>query len=369
MNIIPQFLSQVTRASPAVVTIPPWPGLSSNPVGFSAAPGFSSLTAWPGGTGSQTVSNGTNAQSGSGTTNDPWIFSFYDFDSGPSTTAGTLISASNAKFIGCRFQSNDRANYNVQCTGANITFSYCSVTPRVAVVSAVPFAAWPAASAGLQKTGDGTGYQIGGNSGYQYGLNITAGGPLTADHCDIWGFGNAIVFYTTTAQMTISDCWIHDAADAALQAYHTDGPGYLNGGAPPSNITINHCTIASIGNTNGIAFQAASSAYDNIAVTNCYMSGFGDLVDICHNVASSTRLSFTDNTIATDLPWLFGPLYANFATTFTQASNPTNLWRRNVFKVYPGTSTIGGQTFSWVVGDDGKFVLPNQTLNAIDWAL
>jgi hypothetical protein len=36
--------------------------------------------------------------------------------------------------------------------------------------------------------------------------------------------------------MTVENSWIHDAADAAAQMYHTDGPGYLNGGTAPQNI-------------------------------------------------------------------------------------------------------------------------------------
>ena len=335
-----------------------FPGQASNPVGYAAAPG------WPGSF--TTTLNGAQTFSQVGTQANPVIIQFTDVNAGAS---GTQVTGSWIKFVGCRFQSNQVGFFNVLLqTGSNITFSYCSVTPLASLATAPPNAAWPAASAGQQKTGNGTGFQISGNNGYQYGFHISGGGPYTIDHCDIWGFGNAIDILNTTQQITINACWIHDAADAAAQGYHTDGPGYLNGGAPPPNISVTNCTIASIGNTNGIAFQAASSPYNNITVTGNFMSGFGNLVDMCHAVAGSTNLTFTNNTFGTDLPWVFGPLYANFTVPFTKASNPTNSWSGNLFKVLAGTSTIPGQTFSWTAGDDGKFLWPDSTLHAADFA-
>ena len=199
-----------------------FPGQTGNPVGYAAAPGYpGSLKSCPSGTLSQ-----------SGTTSTPLVYSFCDFVPTPSTS-GTLITGSHLKFIGCRFQSNDVENYNVQTTGSDITFEYSSVTPLVSLASAPPHEAWPSAGAGMQLIGNGSGYQIDGNDGYEYGINIPSGGPVTIDHSDIWGFGNAVVFYSTTAQMTVTNTWIHDAADAAAQKYHTDGPGYLNGGTAP----------------------------------------------------------------------------------------------------------------------------------------
>lgn len=337
-----------------------WPGQPGNPVGFLAAPGFISLTAWPGGTGAKTLSDGTNATSGSGTALDPWIFKFFDFDA---LTGGTLLSLSHAKFIGCLFQSNQVANYNVQTTGSDITLSYCSIVPRVTLHAAPPNAAWPSASAGQQQVGNGTGYQISGNNGYQYGLNITSGGPVTADHCDIWGFGNAVVFYSTTAQMTISACWIHDAADAAAQSYHTDGPGYLNNGTAPANLLISGSVVASIGNTNAFAFQGASTPFDKINLVGNYLSGFGYAAFLFET--GVTNSAFTDNIFGTDLPWAFGPLHADYTSQYTAS---TNTWRRNKLKVLPGTSKNAGATLTFTSADDGKFLLPGTTLSTTDFA-
>lgn len=329
-----------------------FPGQSNNPVGFAAALGYpGSLTVWPGG--SLT----------SGTPGSPTIYSFYDF------VGGLAISSSfhDITFVGCRFQSNSVANNNTQPQGARIIFLYCSLTPLVSIVTAPPNAAWPSAGAGAQTVTQDSTYMIGGNNGYQYAFHHPDG-PLTADHCDIWGFANAVDFASgTSAQLIFRDCWFHDCAQDQPQGYHQDGPGYLDGGAPQQNILIDHCTVASIGNTNGIAFQAAASPYSNITVQNSFLSGFGYLFDPFHNTSGSTNLSVLGNTFGTDLPWVFGPLYTSVPTLFTQASNPTNLWRGNKLRVLPGTAPIGGSQFSWNAGDNGKYLWPDVTLNSTDW--
>jgi hypothetical protein len=58
---------------------------------------------------------------------------------------------------------------------------------------------------------------------------------------------------------------------------------------------------ATIGNTNGIALQAATSPYVNITVSGNYISGFGYSVDMCHETTGSTHLTFTNNVLGTDL--------------------------------------------------------------------
>lgn len=372
-----------------------FPGQSGNLVGFAATPtstpaafttangqtwpgAYSSLTAWPGGTGAQTLSGGTNATSGAGTAGNPWVFAFYDFDA---LTSGTLLSLTNAIFVGCRFQSNQVNNYNVAVTGSNVTFIYCSFVPRTALWTSPPNGAWPSAGSGLgiksnsaSYTNTG-GYCVPSSDGYQFGVSISTGSVIL-DHCDLWGFGNAVNYASSsTSAMTVSDCWIHDAANCNVTPpggstnYHTDGPGYLNGGIAPSNITIKHNTIASIGNTNGLAFQATTATYSNISVTNNYFSGFADVVDMCHTTSGSTNLTFTDNIISTNLAWLNGPIYftsgAANDTLFTIASNPTNLWRRNKLDVPAGTAQyVTGVTQA----NNGNYIWPDSTLSTSDWS-
>ena len=376
-----------------------WPGQSGNQVGFAATPAsvpaaftaangqtwpgaFSSLTAWPGGTGAQTISAGTFATSGAGTAGNPYVFAFRDFDA---LTSGTIISLANSIFVGCRFQSNSVNNANLHCTVNNVNFIYCSITPRAALWSSPPNAAWPSAGAGLQiHTGSAAytntgGYCVPSTDGYQFGVS-SASTQMTLDHCDIWGFGNSFdINVGSTATIKLNACWIHDGANCntvipGTTNYHLDGPGYLDGGAAPSNVFITNCTIASIGNTNGIAFQAATTAYSNITVTGNYLSGFAALVDMCHNVTGNNNLTFTDNVFGTDLPWVVfnsviqggTPLYNDFSAQFGNGS--TNLWRRNTLHVLAGTTQVVGTSFTWVPSDSGKFVLPNITLSSSDWS-
>jgi hypothetical protein len=334
-----------------------FPGQPGNLVGYANEPSYpGSLTVWPGGS----LTGGTAAS--------PKTYSYFDFDLG----TGGLSIPSHTVLVGCRFQSNDQGFYNVACTNTgDITFKYCSFTPRVALVGATPpgFTVWPCAGAGLTSKTQVDGVNCtAGAKGYQYGNHITGStqpGNILHDHCDFWGFGNGCdITNASTIQITFQDCWFHDSANAAPNGYHTDGPGYLNGGAPPQNIKVDHCTIASLGNTNGLAFQAASSPYVNLVLTNNYLSGFGYTVDPGHSTAGST-VTFTGNTIATDVPWVYGPIYGSPASIFTSTT-----WQGNKFKVAQLTSpVVDGQTIflGWSTADDGKFLLPNSTLGTTDF--
>ena len=169
----------------------------------------------------------------------------------------------------------------------------------------------------------------------------------------------------TTAQMTVQSSWIHDAADAAAQQYHTDGPGYLNGGTPPQNVSILGNTIASIGNTNGIAFQAATSAYVNVVARGNYLSGFGYTVDmgLPGTTTGDTGIVFEDNVLGTDLPWVYGPVYADETALFQQTGN---VWSGNKLEVLAGTSPISG-SWQWTASDNGLYLWPDTTTHTTDF--
>ena len=334
----------------------PFPGRAGNPVGFAAAPRFPGhLMPWPGGS----FQDGTSQK--------PTVYSFFDFDAGKH---GTRVNGSHIKFVGCRFQSNSLDDFNVQCDSAKeVSFHYCSFTPRATLYNRPPGGSWPSAAAGAQTIKQVRNVNcIDGRSAYQYGLNIQGIGPILVDHCDFWGFGNGgPLFYSTTAQIMVRDCWIHDACDEDPQGYHIDGTGYVNGGTPPSHITIDHCTIASLGNTNALAFQTATSPYHHILVTRNYFSGFGICVDMCHGVSGSNNLRFEGNTFGTDIPWKYFPVYGNPTVLFSRA-NPTNIWKGNRLRVLPGTSPIVEAGFVWVAAQDGYFIWPNNTLHRVDYA-
>jgi hypothetical protein len=340
----------------------PWPGQNGNSVGY-AAYGDGVL----GTTSCGTLTNGTSTSYklyskctvSSGAVNINYaIFSQVDF------TTDTAVSGSNLVFIGCRFQSNSTEYYNVMPTGSNLAFLYSSVTPLASFYTSPPGLTWPSAGAGKNTTVQTTGTNaINGNDGYEYGFNITAGGPVTIDHSDIWGFGNAIVFYSTSTQMTVTNNWIHDAANASPQSYHTDGPGYLNGSDGPSNITIQGNTIASLGNTNGIAFQAATSGYNNMQIFGNYLSGFGYTIAAGQpgNTSFSNSL-IVNNVWGTDVEPVWNPLYDN------GWSGNSSVWACNTLHFLSGTAWTDGDGWTPTSSIDGKYFVPTSGISSsTDW--
>lgn len=348
----PELLKAATVTSNLDITIlqsatGSYPGQSGNSVGYAAAPGY---------TGSLTPYSGSFT---SGST-----YNHLDF---ADINAQGMTGLSNITFNGCRFQSNSQQDTNTKLnTCSNITWNYCSFTPLVSSgYTSPPGAAWPSASAGQQQTNQISGVNsLPCANAYQFGLRFNSGGPYTVDRCDIWGFGNAIDFQSTTSQINIIDCWIHDGAFAGSPcSYHTDGPGYLDNGTGPNNVLISHCTIASIGNTNALAFQAATGGYNNITIQNNYLSGFNVNSDIFHFLDSETNIHFTGNVFGTDLPWSNSPLYADKTAAF---SGSTNTWANNTLNVVAGTSSVGSG-FTWTSGQNGYFFWPNISLHSTDW--
>jgi hypothetical protein len=347
-------------ATPSTTGTVAWPGQAGNPVGYAAAPGYSgtliphATTGW--------VANTT--------------YSFLDVDTG---TGGVSISVSGVTFIGCRFQSNDQGNYNVQVTGANATFKYCTFSPRTAFVASPPGSIWPSAGAGQNTTTFTDGVNCTpGTQGYQYGIQFQGGtGYGTIQHCDIWGFGNSIDLVSAgTNGILIDNNWIHDPANSSPNGYHTDGPGFLNGpssGNPPQNVTISNNTICFIGNTQPLAMQSdtiGARPYANIIVSGNYFSGGSYCTSHYQphqtgvtGVGLTTGCQFVGNILATDIQWYYGPVYSDPTSIYNFASY-SNLWRNNKLRVMPGTVPAAGATFSFTSADDGKYVYPNNTLNA-----
>lgn len=330
-----------------------FPGQPGNPVGHMAAPGYpGSLT--------------PHAPSSfvSGTT-----YSFLDIDTGSGKFIALSLGSSlhDIKFVGCRFQSNNPGS-TVAIQGAqNITFEYCTFAPQVGFYTSPPGAAWPSAG-GINQSSFITDVNcIDGHKGYNFAVYIQSGGPVTMRKCDVWGFGNGCSqIDSTTAPMLFDNCWIHDARNGAVFTDHTDGLGYLLGTGPGcKNVTVQGCTIASIGISNGIAFQDdPTNSYDNNKVIGCYLSGYGFTVDTGHG--KGTRWQFTDNSIATDIQSYWGPIYPNPVSQYT---GTTNVWRRNKLKVKPGSLVRPGSgAMPFTAADDGKFIWPGSTLHTTDFA-
>lgn len=214
----------------------------------------------------------------------------------------------NVTFYGCLFKS--AGSILLGLFGDNIAVDYSSFEPNAA--------APPTTFA----------------QSYQYGIEAdgsyyTHVGKLTVSHSDFWGFGNAIdvTGSTQAAPHVFKDNWIHDAS-ADGGSYHTDGIGTLSGSGVGSYVVIDHNTIESAGNTNGLAFQQGT--YDHFTIKNNLFGGFGYTIALW---APATYTTFTDNTFSTFLKPTFGPLYS---TTFATSTGST--WRRNKWLVPAGAA-------------------------------
>ena len=231
----------------------PFPGQPGNPVGFALRLRASTLEPIQTALGQLSCAESprqlTPLSPGfvNGTPGNPTKIMFVDFDGGGygnSISSDGLGGGGKAihdiTFIGCRFQSCSQAtNYNVECFksgSSNITFSYCSMTPRrtagpfyskvisPAVLDVTVPGAWPSASVGTGAndlgggvspiTGGGAGaYQVPYLSSPETALAIgTAFGTyMIVDHCDLWGSGFAISGAgNSTTPHTITDNWMHD---------------------------------------------------------------------------------------------------------------------------------------------------------------
>ena len=288
-----------------------WPDQTNT--GYRHAPGCTGpLTPWSGGT----------IQSG-------MTYSCIDF--APGLSVGAMSApVQNVTFRGCRFHGVAVGNALVVLYGDNISFDYCSFEPGA---TAPPCAYEQSYQYGLA-----------GNGGYYSVIE-----QLTVTHCDFWGFGNAIDTQGSTRAKphVFRDNWIHDASADGGGMYHTDGIGAESGVGTGSYVVIDHNTIESQGNTNGIAYQAGH--YDHFTMTRNLFGGFGYTVAL---LGGATDTTFTDNTFSTRLAVDWGPLYGS---DFWTTSGST--WRRNRWKV-PSGAAWGNPAH------DGWFWVPDASGNS-----
>jgi len=205
-----------------------------------------------------------------------------------------------------------------------------------------------------------------GNNGYQYGLviNSNSAGPVSIDHLDAWGGGQDGVEFraASTAQISLTNSWIHDLENSAPNGFHSDGVGFMQGTAGPSNILIQGNTIASLGNSDGVAFQAATSGYSNLQIIGNYLSGYGYTADLCSpGSVPCTNSSFKSNVFGTDIEPVFGPNYG----AWTQA---TNVWKCNTISVRSGTTWNPSNNVStWGLASNGISWAPSAGQDNCYW--
>jgi len=340
----------------------PWPGQPGNPVGHTAWSGWTgSFNTTPCGARSSGTSwaNATVVQNCTYSTAQTISCNYCEFI-GVDFNAGagvTQVNGNHIMFIGCRFQSNDVAGGNVGAPTSFVYFFYDSFTPLASLSTSPPGYTWPSAGAGANSTTISSGANaINGNDGYEYGINlISSSGNVWIDHCDFWGFGDAIVLPSgSSGQITITNNQMHDIADPSIQGYHTDGPGYSNGATGPSNVTIIGNTIAMLGNTNALALQAATGGYQNIYVASNFWSGDNATISWCHpGSVQCTNSYFYANTFGTDVKD-FGAIYSPGASIGSGSA-----WACNTIEVRSGTTWTNNDGWTPTSAMNGQYFVDN----------
>jgi hypothetical protein len=269
---------------------------------------------------------------------------------------GYLGVGDNLTFVGCLFEGTQPNDNLVQIYSATkCTFRYCTFKPN-------QFSAPPGNNGTItsSKTAPGTPY----SQSWQLIANMVAGTVTTFDHCDFWGGAGVQTTGGVDALNpgTFKDCYMHDCADndgSGGSGYHHDWVGPDSEGGSHDTL-VDHCTIASLGNTNAIALQG-SSTYNRITVKNSYFSGFGYTLSFGATTPwQDTNMTVTDNIFSTELDVLFGPLYGNN----WNSGGGTNTWQRNRYQVRSGDQDTG-----WTTADHGKYWWPTDNLShATDYA-
>ena len=257
----------------------------------------------------------------------------------------------NWTFNGCVFDNGGggkgEANFILQsylptaCTWNYCTFKPCDFTlppgndGSVSTSHTYPGTPWLSSYQSFNSNGNGA----------QTGLAV-----VHRYHCDIWGnAGMQDVFNGTAGDHVILDwCYIHDQADTNWSTgkaagvpdsdlYHHDGIG-PDGNSGSRWINITNCTVASLGSTNAIAFQG-TPCRDHV-ITGNYLAGFGITVSLGGpGMATDTNITFTDNVLSAEVPFIFRPLY--LGTNWDSAGRGM-VWRRNRFQFFPGDPTTTG---------------------------
>jgi hypothetical protein len=290
--------------------------------GLSAYPG--SLTDWQ---------SGMNANTYMGITfPDNSVISYKHF------VGKVGIFGKNLTFVGCLFEGTEPNDNLVQVyTPDKVKFLYTTFKP-------VSYATPPGndGTVSSSHTSPGTPF----NQSWQLATTM-AESVVTMDHDDIWGnAGMEMVTGLPGQPSTWTNNYIHDAADTANNVYHHDGIGpQSEGNGGP--MVVDHNTIATLGNTNGLALQG-SGIYDHISVTNNYISGWGYALAF-GTQNNATNITVTGNIFSTELNQLYGFLYGGIWGGTSHGST----WRNNQVQVRTGDGNK-----SYGTSDSGKYYWP-----------
>lgn len=252
----------------------------------------------------------------------------------------------NLTFVGCEFsgtQPNDNL-IQIYCA-TKVTFKHCTFRPYS--YTAPPGNDGTVSSA---KTSPGTPYL----QSWQL-LSRMVAGQTIFENCNIWGGAGAPLTggVDITHQSLFKNCYFHDCADndgSGGSLYHHDLLGPDSEGGSHDTL-IQHCTFASVGNTQGVALQG-SSTYNRITVEDSYLSGLGYTLSLGNTEPwAGTNIIVRRNIFSAEMPNLFGPLYGNL-----WANGNGNLWEGNKFQVRAGDSK------PMPVSEHGKFWWPTDNV-------
>ena len=331
---------------------------SGTPVrGGPSNTGFLNHPSWPG-----SFTGGVNSSSPTYTTGQ--TVNFVDFTNG--AQAGTSsVAANNVTFNGCRFQfsanvSNQGNNSSAQALlyGDNITFNYCTFQPFVSNYAT-----------------ELTGEEINGSRstyveyGKAYEFAIVGDGAfnthvaqLTVDHCDFWGFGNALQLAGSTVAKphVVRYCWFHHGGDPFVENVTADqihNDCWLCNDGNYFGAQCLYNTMEIWGNTNLLAWQGAG-AYDDGVIVGNQFSGDQESTVISDS-GTSVRVTFTDNIFSTRIGRTVGSgdLIRSWAVS---DSGTGSLWRRNRWKVAALAATGNYPASNWGSPSwDGQYWYPS----------
>ncbi len=248
------------------------------------------------------------------------------------------IFGKNLTFVGCLFEGTEPNDNMVQVyTPDKIKFLYTTFKPS-------SYSTPPGNSGAVSSSHTAPGTPF--NQSWQL-VTTMQESVATMDHNDIWGnAGMEVVTGFPGQPSTWTNNYIHDAADNANNVYHHDGIGpQSDGNGGP--MYIDHNTIASLGNTNGLALQG-TGIYDHISFTNNYVSGWGYALSI-GTQNNATNITVSGNIFSTELNQLYGFLYGGIWGGTTRGSS----WRNNLVQV-----RAGDDNKSYGTSDNGKYYWP-----------
>jgi hypothetical protein len=258
-----------------------------------------------------------------------------------------LIYGDNLTFVGCLFEGTNPNDNLVQIySDNNIKFLYSTFKPN-------SYAMPPGNDGTVSSSHSKPGTPF--DKSWQLATTMKEA-VAVMDHNDIWGNAGMIMVTGFPGRpSTWTNNYIHDMADTSHDVYHHDGIGPQSEGNGGPMI-VDHNTLASLGNTNGLALQG-SGVYDHISVTNNYVSGWGYALSI-GVTNNATNITVTDNVFSAELEQLYGFLYGNIWGGSARGST----WRRNLIQARTGD---GNRTYT--TADHGKYLWPSGQTHATDY--